>query len=345
MSDAPPRIREIAESVIGSIDDGGYLRTPRADLAMACDASMEEVDAAVALVQSFDPPGIGAATPAECLRLQLLRRGNADPVLLDLVDHYLEDVSENRLPRVAKALNISLEELQQYLTELRNLSPYPGAVLSPAHAAYIAPEAEIVPDPERKGYFRVLPGERPVRLYIPERYWKMLEDPALSAADRAYIKEKIAAAQELMRALDQRDTTIRRIAGVIAEEQREFFLHGVEFLRPMTLREVGDTLELHEATVSRAIAGKYLQTPKGLLEFRYFFSCGYREDGGNALSSRAVLEKIRKIVQREDPAKPFSDGKIAELLQADGVSIARRTVAKYRESLGIAPASQRKIYT
>ncbi|MBO5762480.1 MAG: RNA polymerase factor sigma-54 [Lentisphaeria bacterium] len=345
MCSASPRIREIAESVIGSLDDGGYLRTPRADLAMACDGSMEEVEEAVALVQSFDPPGIGASTPAECLRLQLLRRGNADPVLLEIVDHHLEDVGENRLPRVAKALHISLEDLQRYLAELRTLSPYPGAVLSPAHAAYIAPEAEIIADPEREGYFKVVPGDRPVRLYIPERYWKMLEDPALSAEDRNYVKEKIAAAQELMRALDQRESTIRRIAGVIAEEQREFFLHGVEALRPMTLREVGAMLDLHEATVSRAAAGKYVQTPKGLFEFRYFFSGGYREEDGNAISSRAVLEKIRKIVQGEDPAKPFSDSKIAELLQADGVSIARRTVAKYRESLEIAPAHLRKIHT
>ena len=339
LSNVDERQHRIGELVIGSIDDSGYLRTHPADIAMAADASLEEVEQVVRLIQSFDPPGVGAFTPGECLRLQLERRGEKDPRLFELIDRYLDDIGNNRLPQIARAMKISLPELERLLEKLRTLHPYPGSVLSPSGAVFVAPELEIVREGER---YVVKPSGRSMRLRIPERYWKMLEDPALSAADRAYIRDKIAAARELIRALEMRESTIRRIAAVIADEQHEFFEKGVAFLHPMTMRDVAEKLNLHETTVSRAIAGKYLQTPRGFFEFRYFFSSGFHAADGTAVSSRSVQEAIRHLIDGEDARKPLSDEKISQLLRKEGLEVARRTVAKYREEMRIPPTPLRR---
>ena len=339
LSNVDDRRRRIGELVIGSIDDSGYLRTHPADIAMAADASLEEVEQVVRLIQTFDPPGVGAFTPGECLRLQLERRGEKDPRLFELIDRYLDDIGNNRLPQVARAMKISLPELERLLEKLRSLHPYPGTALAPSGAVFVAPELEIVR--EGDGY-AVKPSGRQMRLRIPERYWKMLEDPALSAADRAYIRDKIAAARELIRALEMRESTIRRIAAVIADEQRDFFDKGVAFLRPMTMRHVAEKLGLHETTVSRAIAGKYLQTPRGFFEFRYFFSGGFHAADGTAVSSRSVQDVIRRLIDGEDARKPLSDEKISRLLRREGLEVARRTVAKYREEMRIPPTHLRR---
>ena len=339
LSNVDDRQRRIGELVIGSIDDSGYLRTHPADIAMAADASLEEVEQVVRLIQTFDPPGVGAFTPGECLRLQLERRGEKDPRLFELIDRHLDDIGNNRLPQVARAMKISLPELDRLLEKLRSLHPYPGTALAPSGAVFVAPEVEIVRDGDA---YTVKPSGRQVRLRIPERYWKMLEDPSLSAADRAYIRDKIAAARELMRALEMRETTIRRIAAVIADEQRDFFDKGVAFLRPMTMRHVAEKLDLHETTVSRAIAGKYLQTPRGFFEFRYFFSSGFQAADGTAVSSRSVQEAIRHLIDGEDARKPLSDEKLSRLLRQEGLDVARRTVAKYREEMHIPPTHLRR---
>ena len=337
-----PRIRAIAEMVIGSLDENGYLRTPAADLAMAADADMEEVAQAIRLVQSFDPPGIAASTPAECLRLQLERQGETDPVLYELVDHHLEEIAANRLPALARQLGLSIEELNERIARIRTLNPFPAAGLNSAPPVYVAPEAEIVRGED--GNYHIRPGEEAVRLHIPERYLRMASDKSLSAEDHEYLRAKLESARNLIRALALRDTTIRRIAEVIAERQKGFFDNGIEALKPLTLRDVAQELDLHETTVSRAIAGKYLQTPRGLLPFKYFFSSGVRGDDGERLSSRSVMERIRKLVAAEDPADPLSDDRIAELLNREGCEVARRTVAKYRESLGIPSTRQRRRY-
>ncbi len=341
LADADWKLRRIAELVIGCIDDSGYLRTPPADLAMAADAELPEVMAAIKLVQSFDPPGVGATTPGECLRIQLERRGEKDQRLFDLIDHHLDAIERNRLPQVARSMNITLDELDHLLGELRKLNPYPGSVLAPSRATFVAVELEIV----RSGdHFIVKPGCRLPKLYISERYMQMAEDPSLSAEDRQYVREKISAAREVMRSLEMRESTIRRIGAVIADYQHDFLEKGVEYLRPMTMRQAAERLELHETTVSRAIAGKYVRTPRGVFELRYFFSAGYANAGGENVSSRSVKEQIRLLVEDEDGRRPLSDARIAELLSQNGLTVARRTVAKYREELGIAPTHLRKVH-
>lgn len=334
------RIRDLAEWVIGSIDHTGYLRTPPADLAMAADASLEEVMEAVRLVQSFDPPGVGAFTPEECLLLQIRRNKEADPRLEELVEHHLDGIARNKLPQIASAMHLTMPELEDLLAELRKLSPYPGSVLSGEHADYIAPEAEIRRDED--GNYFVVPSEKYLRLRIPDRYFTMLEDKTLSEEDKLYIQNKINDARELIQSLELRESTIQRIAGVIAAEQKDFFDRGPEFLRPMTMRQAAEKLELHETTVSRAVAGKYVQTPRGILEFRYFFSTGYASAEGESFSSRSVHERIRKLIEKEDPFHPLSDEAISKALAEEGLSVARRTVAKYRDILHIPGASVRR---
>lgn len=341
LASADPVTRRIAELVIGCIDDSGYLRTPPADLAMAADAELPEVMKAVKLVQSFDPPGVGASSPGECLRLQLERRGEKDRRLFELIDRHLDSIERNRLPQVAKAMNIPLDELDRLLGELRKLNPYPGAALSPSSSTFVAVEIEIVRSGDR---YVVKPGCRLPRLYISDRYLRMAEDPSLSTEDRQYVKEKINAAREVMRSLEMRESTIRRIGAVIADYQHDFFEKGLEYLRPMTMRQAAELLELHETTVSRAIAGKFVRTPRGVFELRYFFSAGYANAEGETVSSRSVKEQIRLLVEEEDGRKPLSDAKIADLLAEQGLTVARRTVAKYREELGIAPTHLRKIH-
>ncbi len=340
LSGASGKLRQLAEWVISGIDDSGYLRTPPEDLAMASGASMAEIQEALKLVRSFDPAGVGAFTPQECLLLQLDRRPDADPRLKELVRDHLPDVARNQLPRIARAMDLPLQEISRLTEELRKLDPYPGAALSPAHAPFVAPEAEIVRGED--GTYHVVPGERYIRLRIPARYFSMLEDPSLTPADREYIQNKISAAKELIKSLELRDTTIRRIAGMIADEQREFFDSGPEHLKPLTMRRAAEILELHETTVSRAVAGKYVRTPRGIFEFRYFFSTGYQTSGGEAVSSRSVQERLRHIIDDEDPRHPLSDEAIADLLKKDGLHVARRTVAKYRDLLGIPGTSVRR---
>ncbi len=342
VSSVSGKTAQIAEVIIGSLDERGFLQSHPADIAMAADASMEEVEEALALVQSFDPPGIGARTLAECLLLQLARAGEDDPKLVELITNHLDDVGRNRLPQIAREMRITVTELDALLKKLRRLNPSPGYVYARDSGGYVAPE--VVIEQDLNGNYTVFPSGRLPKIIIPDRYFAMLEEPELSPEDKAYIREKIASARDLLKALDLRDSTIRRIASLIAESQKEFFDGGVEFLKPMTMRQAAEELGVHETTVSRAIAGKYLQTPGGLFPFRYFFSSGFVNEEGEAVSSKSVQELIRQIVEDEDPAHPLSDDKISKLLSEKGVNVARRTVAKYRDELGIPGTSQRRRY-
>jgi len=340
LSEASPQVRAVASELIGSIDDSGYLRSTVADLAMSTGAPVEIVEQALKLVQAFDPPGVGCRDLAECLKLQLERRDALTPVLEEILDRHLEEIARNRLPQLARTLRISLDELNACLAQLRKLSPYPGSALAPGHSEFVAPEVEIITVGDHYEAHSCK-GSAP-RLFLAERYLKMLETPDLSSEDRSYLREKLQQARELMRALDLRQTTIVRIAQVIADTQRDFLEQGVEALKPLTMRQVGDELELHETTVSRAVANKFVRTPQGIFPLKFFFSAGFTSDDGSELSNRAVMEKIRELVQAEDPSKPLSDEQLAQMLKAEGLAVARRTVAKYREAVGIPSSNLRR---
>ena len=340
-SELDPRMARIAEEIIGSIDDNGYLRTHIADIATTTGVELGEVEKALTFVQAFDPPGIGARDLKECLSLQLKRRGRDNPCMMKLVREHLDDIARNHLPQVAKRLKISLEELHAMLEELRLLNPYPGSAVSPENPVFVIPEMTVEKD--ESGNFNILSNDDQFpRLRISQLYLKLLEDPKTPEETRSYIKEKLLNGKMLIKSLEHRQSTIRRIAEIIVAQQHEFLEKGIEYLKPMTMQQVADKLDLHETTISRAIANKYITTPMGLFEFKFFFSGGYQAANGEELSSKSVKEKIRDMIIKEDSSKPLSDEKISHLLKEQGFSVARRTVAKYREEMNIQPSHLRK---
>ncbi|OGV51700.1 MAG: RNA polymerase sigma-54 factor [Lentisphaerae bacterium GWF2_52_8] len=340
LSDISSKKAHLAELLIGSIDETGYLRSHLADIATAGSASLAEVEDALSLVQAFDPPGIGARNLQECLLLQLRRQGREHSPLAQLIRDHLEDIAKNHLPAVAKSLKVSLNELYAIIEDLKTLSPFPGSASAPHNPVFVIPEVFV----EKKGdeYAIVSNDEQMPRIRISNLYLKLLEDPNTPEETRNYIKAKLGSGKMLLRSLEQRQSTIRRIAEVIVSSQHDFFENGVESLRPMTMQQVADKLGVHETTISRAIANKYIQAPNGLFEFKYFFSGGYQASDGEEFSARSVKEKICDMVAKEDPAKPLSDEKICENLKALGIPVARRTVAKYREELGIQSSHLRR---
>lgn len=337
----PPRIRRLAEEAVCSIDDSGYLRTTAADLAMTSDATLEEAETAIRTIQTFDPPGVGCRDLAECLKLQLERKNALTPLLAEILAHHLDEIARNRLPQLAKTLHISVEELNAAIAELRKLNPFPGTALASTRSEFILPEVAIVR--REDGDYEAVPrrGGMP-KLFLAERYLRLLETPDLSPEDRAYLREKLQQAREFLHALDLRQSTIVRIAEVLIRTQREFLDSGVEHLKPLTMKQAGDMLELHETTISRAVANKYVETPQGTFPFKYFFTAGFTGADGQEFSNRAVMEKIRELIEREDPAKPLSDEQLARQLKDAGLSVARRTVAKYREQMNIPSTTLRR---
>ena len=331
----------LAGNIISNLNESGYLASHLADIAMLCDADMEEMEEALGLVQSFDPPGIAARTLGECLKIQLERKGSLTPLLEKLTaDDSIQEIIANHIPQLAKKLNVSMEELLPAVAELKKLDPAPGAVLSAKENEVSEPEIEII---RKNGHYAVKTlHDRERRLSISLRYQKMLDDPALQPETRAYIEEKIRSAKELIESLRLRGDTLTAIGNVLIRTQADFLDSGPEELHPLTMKQVGEMLDLNESTISRAVAGKAVKTPQGIFPLKYFFSSGYQSGDGENIASRAVQEKIRALIASEDPKKPLSDDKIAQLLSEDGIKIARRTVAKYRDILEIPDTRKRK---
>lgn len=330
----------IGEALIGSIDESGYLRTHPADIAMAENCSMDDVENVLKLVHTFDPPGIGARDLKECLILQIPPDDPDKAYLRKLIEKHLDDIARQRFSAICSDTGLPLETVRKLILKIRKLNPFPGGAVGESVTQYITPEAEIVPDGDG---FRAVVSERNIpRLKLSEYYLQMLDDPETQKDAKEYLKEKIRNARMLMESLDKRKTTIGKVTELIVSEQFEFLKNGVEFLRPMTMKLIADKLGLNESTVSRAVSGKYVRTPQGTFEFKYFFSGGFQSDDGSSVSSRSIRELIRELVDDEDPRSPLSDSKLTELLTGKGIDIRRRTVAKYREELGIPPSHLRK---
>ena len=336
------RIGELAMEIASLIDDTGYLKTHLADLAMTCDADIGELEEALELIQSFDPPGIGARDLQECLKLQLKRKNMLTPLLDAVISNGLDDIEHNRIPKLAAKLSVSIEELSAALEELRKLDPVPGKPDSTADEQ-VPVELEIIRQSDGS-YLVRLTREQPMRLGVSAKYERLLSDPALSEEDKIYLKEKLASARELIRSLEQRKSTLLRLGEVIADYQKDFLDSGREYLHGFTMKQAAETIGVHETTVSRAVDGKYVSTPHGVFPLRYFFSTGFTDAEGQDISANAVKQLIRELISREDQRSPLSDEKLAGLLKEEGLSVARRTVAKYREAMKIPAASLRKKY-
>jgi len=333
---------KIVEQIIGSIDESGYLRTHISDIAITSDADLPEVKKALSLVQTFDPPGIGARDLRECLLLQLDRKGDKSSLAYQVVDEHLEAIGRNQVPKVARALHTSSTLLYQALDAIRKLSPYPGSQVTPSpREDFVYPEVFIERDGDGEWRVRLNRDYSP-RLRISPYYLKILEDPNYPREAKSYIREKIGSSKLLLRAIDQRQSTIEQISHSLLQFQKPFFEQGVSAMRPLVMNQVAEDIGVHETTVSRAIANKYVQTPHGLLPFRHFFSTGYTKDDGQELSSHSIKQRLQESVNAEDSKKPLSDQKLAEMLKENGLKVARRTVAKYREELGIQPSHMRR---
>lgn len=336
------RIGELAMEIASLIDDTGYLKTPLADIAMTCDADISELEDALKLIQSFDPPGVGARNLQECLILQLERKNMLTPLLNDIISFGLDDIEHNRIPKLAAKLGVSIDELSQALGVLRTLNPVPGKNES-GRAEQVPVELEIIR--KNDGSYQVsLTREQPVRLGISSRYESLLANNDLSEEDRNYLKEKLAAAKELIRTVEQRKSTLLRLGEVIAGHQKDFLDSGREYLHGFTMKQAADELNVHETTVSRAVDGKYISTPHGVFPLRYFFSTGFTGSDGQDISANAVKQLLRELISQEDGHSPLSDEKLSGILKESGLSVARRTVAKYREAMKIPAASLRKKY-
>lgn len=350
--EASEGLRAAGDLILDQLDDDGYLRTPMDKLLQiaAAGVTADQIEQALELIQrTLEPPGIAARDLRECLLLQIDAAQRLDPAVdlsheRILVSGHLKDIAANRLPRIAKATGLSLEQINQAKTHLRRFDPRPGRSLAPDSPQRITPDAFIEYDDEHDRYVARLWTDRLPSLQINPRYLKLAKDRATDRKTREFIGGNLRSAQWLLDAIEQRHATLLRVINVVVDAQRDFFDHGKQHLRPLPMTQVADQLGIHVATVSRAVNEKYIQTPRGIFPLRMFFSGGTETESGDAMSWTAVQAKLQEIIDAEDKSNPDSDDQLVEKLKAKGIDIARRTVAKYRKQLGIAPARQRRQY-
>lgn len=333
----------IGERIIGDIDGRGYFTGSIDDIAQELSVTVEEVERALKLIQRFEPTGVGARDVVECLLLQINVEYPDEPQLKTLVEEHLESLEHRQIPKIAKAMGVTPERVEELKDLLATLNPWPGHEYSSDPPQYVTPDV-IVEKDEDEGLVVYLSDGSVPQLRISNDYRQMARSGKVSRDEKQYIREKVESAKWLIRNIEQRQNTILRIATAIAEVQEEFFDKGIEYIKPLTLQEIADKVGVHEATVSRTTRGKYMQTPQGLFEMKFFFSPGLKRDSGDAQSSKSVQSLIKKIIDEEDRTKPLSDQKIADMLKAEGINIARRTVTKYREAMNILPTTLRKSY-
>jgi len=342
MSDASPRTKEIAQFIIGNIDEDGYLRATDDEVAASGGYTPEEVETAIKAVQSLDPIGVGARDLRECLLLQL-RFLEIDTPLVEVIirDHWEEFMQRKFVP-LAKSLGIDMKTLEGIVELIKHLDPKPGRKYSNERAIYVEPDVYVHKVSDE--YVIVLNEDGMPKLRINSGYRSMLNsmDSKSDGETVNYIKDKIRSAVWLIKSLDQRQRTIYKVAESIVKHQREFLEKGIDFLRPLVLRDVADDIQMHESTVSRVVSNKYMHTPRGLFLMKYFFHSGIDSDTGEDISSLTVKKKIQSYIENEDPRKPLSDSKIMKILNDEGINIARRTVAKYRDELNIPSSTDRK---
>jgi len=329
----------LAEIVVQQLDPNGYLTTSLADIAVDTGASLEELEQALALVQDLDPPGVGARSLAECLALQAKAADRYDPAMARLIDN-LELLARGRMNDLRRICGVDDEDLADMVRELRGYDPKPGGRFSSEGMAQVAPDVFV--RRTRAGFAVELNSAALPRLLINRRYYQELRIGPQDKASKAWLNECLASANWLVRALDQRARTIVKVVSEIVKTQRGFFDRGPEALRPLTLRQVAEAIEMHESTVSRVTSNKYLLCDRGLFELKYFFAAGVAstEGDGEGASSQAVKTAIRDIIEHEHEI--LSDDAIAALLRQRGFDCARRTVVKYRESMGIGSSVQRR---
>jgi RNA polymerase sigma-54 factor len=341
--------KRIAEVIIGNIDIDGYLRLTIEELTQEINkanitASIEEVEKVLVKVQQFDPPGVAARTMQECLLLQLQAKQISNPLVKEILTNHFAELERHKFPQIAKQLKVSLSQIQEATDIIAQLEPRPGSRFNSSAPQTIIPD--VIVEKIDDEYQITLNDEGIPRLRISPTYQSMLKNRATLPKDQyEFLVEKFKSAKNLIRNIERRQKTILMITESIVKTQQEFFDQGIEYLKPLKLREIAELVGVHESTVARVTTNKYVQTPHGIFELKYFFSSGVDSFDGESVSARSLRQMITSLIQNEDSNKPLSDQKIADILIAKGIDIARRTVAKYREQVKILPAHMRKRIT
>ncbi len=334
--------RTIGIAIIGNIDDDGYLVASTGEILAMGPWSKSDVERALAIIQGFDPVGVAARDLRECLLLQLRHLGMENTHSETIIRDHITLLQQHKLRELAGHLDVTIDEIKQHIDIIRRLDPKPGMRHSPSQSQYVIPDVYVAKIEDK--YVVTLNEEGLPQLRISPVYRRMLDKNSKNSDEtRSYVREKCRAALWLIKSVNQRQKTIQKVATSIINFQREFLDQGIEYLRPLVLRDVANDIGMHESTVSRVVNNKYMHTPQGVFEMRYFFHSGIHSSYGESISSVTIKQRIKKIIKREDPERPLSDSRIVGILQGEGLALARRTIAKYREELKIPPSSQRKV--
>ncbi|MCX7922247.1 MAG: RNA polymerase factor sigma-54 [Clostridia bacterium] len=338
---AGARYKKVAEYIIQSLDERGYLNECIEHIASKYKIPSSVVQKALRIVQSMDPAGVGARHLKECIIIQLKRMNLLDSNIKNLVLNYLELIADRKYSYVSKKLGISIEETIKYHKIIKGLNPKPGLQFSEDKTPYITPELIAKEMGER--YTVIFNDDRIPSLRLNDQYRGLLKNNSSSSEETRYIRAKLFKAIEFINNIERRRQTIISVGTFITDYQREFFEKGGAYLKPLTLKMVANELGVHESTISRAVNGKYIQTPRGIFELKYFFSAGIEAKQAGSISANGVKDIVKRIILSEDKTQPFTDEQVRKILEKKGVVVARRTVAKYREELSILPVSKRKI--
>ena len=336
----------VAEFIVGSLDERGYLSTPLEEIARGTGRPVDEVERVLEVIHALEPLGVGARNLRECLLIQLEAKKQKDTLVWRLIHDQFDNLVNRRFPEIARHLKCSVEEVQVAADAVATLNPKPGLEVSAEDPKYVVPD--LIVERVDDDYIVLLNDRNVPRLRISSAYESVLKDrksadkASPGGETRAYIQSKLNSARWLIQTIEQRRRTMIKVMNCIIREQREFFDKGIAFLRPLTLQQVARQIDMHESTVSRVCSGKYVQTPRGVFELKFFFSSGLETEDGEDISARTAKDIIRTLIEEEDKRGPHSDQRLAELLRARGLRIARRTVGKYREQLSILPARFRR---
>ncbi len=335
-------LREIGSAILGNLDDDGYLVASLDEIAAMGPWDTADVQRALAQVQSFDPIGVAARDLQECLLLQIRHLGLEGTPTERIVADHLRLLQNHQVPEISRKLGIPIEDLKEHIEVIRHLDPKPGSRFNPTQSQYVIPDVYVVKLEDQ--YVALLNEDGLPQMRISPVYRRLLDKNTENSDEtRAYVKDKFRSALWLIKSVEQRQKTIHKVATSIINFQKDFLDHGIEHLRPLVLRDVANDIGMHESTVSRVVTNKYMHTPQGVFEMKYFFHSGISSSYGESVSSVTIKQRIRKIIEAEDPRKPLSDSKIVSILQREGLVLARRTIAKYREELKIPTSNQRKV--
>jgi len=329
----------VGVEIIGNIDDDGYLRSTTQDISITCDVSEEFVGQVLSRIQDFDPPGVAARNLRECLLAQIQQLGMQGGIVDAILRDHLKDLETRRYKQIARALGVGVQEILVAAKIIAGLDPKPGHIFGHEDVQYISPDIFVYKVGD--DYVVMLNDEGLPMLRI-NPYYSDAKLKDLDSGTEEYVSDKMRSALWLIKSIHQRQRTIFKAAKSIVKFQREFFEKGIEYLRPLVLRDVAEDIGMHESTISRVTTSKYMHTPQGIFEMKYFFNSAISINGGDFIASESVKRKIKELIDAEDPRKPLSDQALAEMLAAGSINIARRTVTKYREMLRIGSSSERK---